>query len=249
MKKLVYSLLAASLLLTGCLETTQEVTINNDGSGQFSTSSDMSNMLTMAKQMGGGDQMKEVENMVKDTTMSLAQGADSIPNLTPEEKEIVRTGNLHVNMNFPESRFITTMQFPFKSADQLPGIVKVSGKAMAETMKESMGGGSPMGGDMPEASSIDDYYNTSYSDGEIKRTLNKEKFAGAESDEYLQGMKQAAGMGLVMKATYVFNLPRPVKESEGKALTVSADKMKVTITGTIEDFFASPELLEFRIKY
>ena len=82
---------------------------------------------------------------------------------------------------------------------------------------------------MPEPSSFDDYYKIEFSEGELMKKVNKEKYAGAESDEYLSGIKQAASMGLVMKATYVINLPRPATKAEGKYVKLSEDKMKVTI--------------------
>lgn len=249
MKKILLSLFAGTLLLTGCLENTQEITIQEDGSGMVVSTNDMSSLIAMAKQMGGGEQMKDAEKVVKDTTISMEQGADSIPNLTPEEREILRKGTLTVNINMSDDKFVTSLQIPFSNAGQIPSINRLAGKAMGETMKESLGGESPMGGDMPEQSSFDDYYNLEISEGEIRRTLNKEKYAGAQSDEFLAGMQQAAGMGLTMKVKYIYNLPRPVQESEGKGLVISEDKKKVTITADIEDFFAAPEKLEFRIKY
>jgi hypothetical protein len=125
---------------------------------------------------------------------------------------------------------------------------------MAETLKGRAGdmgggGGADQLQQMPEMSSFDDYYTYEFSNGELKKKLNKEKFAGVESDEYLKGMKEAAGMGLNMKVTYVINLPRPAKEVEGKGVKLSDDKKKATISAEIDDFFDNPSLLEFKIKY
>ena len=52
MKKILVSLLAGSaILLTSCFETTQEITLNADGSGTYVNTSDMSKILTIAKNM------------------------------------------------------------------------------------------------------------------------------------------------------------------------------------------------------
>ncbi|MEO7924897.1 MAG: hypothetical protein ABIR30_14535 [Chitinophagaceae bacterium] len=252
MKKILTALLiSGSLLLAGCFETTQEITLNEDGSGILSNTNDLSALIGLAKQMGGGAEIEKSPQQVMDSTISMDKGADSIPNLTAEEREMARKGTLKVKMNLKEDKFMTNMSFPFSKPADIPVYNKLSGKIMVETLKGKTGemtGGA--GADqMPEPSSFDDYYTYEYSNGELKRKLNKEKYAGVESDEYLKSMKEAAGMGLNMKATYVINLPRPVKEVEGKGVKVSEDKKKVTITAGIDDFFENPSLLEFKIKY
>jgi hypothetical protein len=251
MKKILLALFAFTFLLAGCLETTQEITINEDGSGTLVNTSDFSALIGLAKQMGGAGELEKAGDMSKDTVISMAQGADSIPNLTAEEKEILRKGSLKVNMNLKDEKFLTSLSLPFGKPSDITMINKLSAKAMSETMKEQMADGSPMGGnnEMPETSSFDDYYKYEFSEGELTRKLDKEKYAGAESDEFLKGMKEAAAMGLSMKATYVINLPRPAQKAEGKGVKLSEDKKKVTITADLDDFFSDPEKLEYKIKY
>ena len=153
-------------------------------------------------------------------------------------------------MDMKKDKFLTKLSFPFSSPSQIGDINKLSGKVMAETMKDQIAGESPMEADkMPEPSSFDDYYKIEFSEGELTKKVNKEKYAGAESDEYLSGIKQAASMGLVMKATYVINLPRPATKAEGKYVKLSEDKMKVTISADIDDFFEDASAFEFKIKY
>lgn len=251
MKKIFFILFSATFLLTGCLETTQEITINDDGSGTIVNTSDFSALLGLAKQMGGAGELEKAGDMVKDTVISMQQGADSIPNLTAEEKEMLRKGSLRVNMNMKEEKFLTSLTIPFSNAADIAKVNKLANKALGETMKEQMSGGSPLGGDqqMPEASSFDDYYKFEFSNGELTKKLDKDKYAGAESDEYLKGMKEATSMGLSMKATYIINLPRPAEKAEGKGVKLSEDKKKVTITADLDDFFSNPEKLEYKIKY
>ncbi len=251
MRKFILSFFTAcTIFLTGCLETTQEITLNDDGSGIISNSNDMSALIGLAKQMGGGGDIEKLPQGVIDSIVSMEKVADSIPNLTLEERELVRKGTLRINMDLKNDKFLTRLSFPFSSPSQIEAINKLSGKVMAENMKEQMSERSPMGSEqMPEPSSFDDYYKAEFSDGELAKKINKEKYAGAESDEYLNGIKQAASMGLVMKATYVINLPRPATKAEGKNVKLSDDKKKVTISADIDDFFADPSALEFKIKY
>lgn len=252
MRKFILSVLTiVALFLTGCLETTQEITLNEDGSGTISNINDMSALIAVAKQMGGGADMEKLPQEAVDSTISMEKGADSIPNLTPEEREMVRKGVLKINMDMKAEKFITKLSFPFSSPSQITVYNKLSGKIMAETMKNQMGEkAADMPTDqMPEMSSFDDYYTLEFSNGELTKKVNKEKYAGVESDEYLKGVKQASAMGLMMKANYVIILPRPAQKAEGKNVKLSEDKKKVTISADIDDFFEDPASLEFKIKY
>ncbi len=249
MKKILLSLFTVStLFLTGCLETTQEITLNEDGSGTISNQNDLSQIMALANQMGAGKEMEQASMKKIDSTISFEKGADSITSFTPEEREMARKGTMRINADMEEGVFLTKMTFPFSSPDQIPAYNKMSGKIMADVLKERAGENMPAG-EMPEPSSIDDYYTYEFSNGELKRKLNKEKYATVESDEYLKSMQQGSSMGLVMKANYIINLPRPAKEVEGKGAKLSEDKKKVTITADLDDFFADPSLLEFKIKY
>jgi hypothetical protein len=252
MKNFFLSIFAGILfLLTGCLETTQEITINGDGSGTITNTNDMSSLLAMAKQMGGATEMEKAGDQKIDSTISLSEGLDSISNLSPEEKVLVAKGILKVNMDLKNEKFITSIIFPFASPTEIATLNSLSGKIMTETINGKMkGDAAPTGLEgMPTPSSFDDYYFFKFSEGELKKSLNKEKYTSAESDEYLKGMKEAGAMGMTMKTNYIINLPRAAKQAEGKGIKLSEDKMKVTISVDINDFFSDPSLLEFRIKY
>jgi hypothetical protein len=251
MKKifLLFSL-PVTLLLTGCFETTQEITLNEDGSGTVSSTNDMSAVIGLVKEMGSKDAGKTGDMATIDTTIALSSQVDSIANLTPEEKELLKKGTMHLNLNLKDDKLITNIRFPFKTPSEVKAYNELTTKVMAEAMKKQMGG-SQMGGmeNMPAPSSTEDYFSTRFSNGLLVKTLNKEKYAGAENDEYLKGMKESAGMGLPMTVTYVINLPRPAKKVEGKNVKLSEDKRKVTIKTDIDDFFDDPAKMEFRIEY
>jgi len=253
MKKIIIPILAfCSFFLVGCLETIHEVTINENGSGTYSTINDMSAVIGLARQMGGAAEMEKQESI--DSSFSLRDAADSVQNLTPAEKELIGSGTMHVKMNLKEDKFIINPSFPFSKISQIPEIGKLSGKVMGEAMKKQMGEqmqGAPAGMEdqMPEQSSVDDYYKFDFTEGELTRKVDKSKYAGVESDEFLKQMRQATSMGLTVKTTYIFNLPRPVQKAEGKNVKVSADKKKVTISAELDEFFEDASSLEFKIKY
>ena len=83
MKKiLLLAVLFISTFFTGCFETTQELTLKADGSGEISSNIDMSNAIAMLAQMGGSDK----EKLVYDTTVGFASILDSVEGLTAEDK-------------------------------------------------------------------------------------------------------------------------------------------------------------------
>ena len=245
----MFTLLAVTgVLLMGCLDTTEEATINADGSGNFSTTNDLSAVMGLAKQMGGAD--AEMEQVKIDTTISLATIIDSVPGLTADEKNLMQKGEMKMKVNLEAEVVVFSMHFPFGSTAQIPELSKLATKLMNETLKKQMGGeeGGPMG-DMPEPSSVDSYFEMSYKNGQIKRKLNKDKYAGVGSDEYLNGMKQATQMGIPVTTTQVFNLPRPAKSVEGKAVVLSDDRKKVTIKTSLDAFLEDAKELEYEIEY
>jgi len=248
MKSIFFLLiLSLSFILTGCLETTQEVTINADGSGMLININDMSSLIGMIKQMAGKD-AEGMDDKAIDTTLSLSSYSDSVINITPEEKEMINKGTLILNMQ--ESKFIVGIKFPFTTPSEINAYNKLTNKIMYETIKNELGSSEMAGlGDMPAPTSIEDYFTTSFSKNLLVKTLNKEKYATVENDEFLKGIKESAAMGLPMTATYIFNLPKPAKKAEGKNVKLSEDKMKVTVVADIDDFFNDPSKLEFSIKY
>lgn len=237
-------------MLTGCYESTQEITLNEDGSGTISNTNDMSALIAVAKQMGGAEKMAEAGDQKIDSTFSLGKEADSILGLSNSERELARKGTANITLNLKDEKFSTKLNFPFAKPSEIATLNMLSGKILASTMKDQMGG-MPGGGagEMPEPTSLDDYYTVEFSNGELTKKVNKEKYAGAANDKFLEGLKEAATMGLNMKVNYVINLPRPATKAEGKSVKLSDDKKKVTISAGIDDFFEDASVLEFKIKY
>ncbi len=250
MKKILFSLFAAgTLLLTGCLETTQEITLNEDGTGTYVYTNDMGKVLGILKNMGVPG-MENLPAKSKDTTVALGTDEAAMSALSAEDKELVKKGSLRVNMDMAEEKFISATSFGFSSLSEIPRFNKLTGNVLLETLKGQSGGTMPSGLDqMPEPSSFDDYYTLEFEKGELKKKLNKEKYAGVASDQFLSQLQEAAAMGIPITHTYIINLPKPAEKLEGKNAKLSEDKMKVTITSTIDDFFDNPENLEFKVKY
>lgn len=251
MKKIFFVILSATVfLLSGCLETTEEITINEDGTGSYVNTSDMSSAIAITKNMGGAGQDKlPIQKM--DSSISLSSIADKIEGLTEQEKQLMKKGTMSIKMSFEDEKFVTATNFSFNSLDEISQFNKLAGKMVLESFKTQMPEGTPMGmgGEMPAISSVEDYYKIEFSNDKLEKKLDKDKYANVAGDQMLQGMKQAAEFGIPVSHTYIINLPRPAEKVEGKKVKLSEDKKKITVTTSLDDFFDNPESLEFKVKF
>lgn len=259
----------ALLVLSGCFDTVQESTINDDGSGLFVSTMDMGKLLGMVKMVAGEkDGMKEMDKMKKDTTIYLKDIRDSIKNLSDAEKKLLDKGTLKVIMSMPDEIFSMAFSFPYSQPADVATInnllKKTKQNVMADQMDKFMGGDTsgtdekdPMNensflGDMTSdsnVSEVDDYYKYEYKKGKISKKLNKEKYANVENDKTLASLKQMNQMGISTTMKTIFNLPKPAKKAEGKGVKLSNDRKKVTIEGSLDDFFEDASYFEYEIEY
>jgi hypothetical protein len=253
MKKTVLLLAVVSVLFLTSCQTTKEITLQDDGSGTYLVTTDMSGMIGMAKMSAPPEKLEMMKDKAMDTTFALDKMADMLEDLTEAERVKVRKGTLGLNMNMTDDKFITKLSFPFANATEIGELDRLSSKIVTGFLKKQMGEeagkmpqGMPADDEIPDAS-IDDFFDVKTSSGVFQRKLNDEKF-NAFSPEKKQAMQQMSSMG-VGNSTIIINLPRPVKKTEGKNITVSDDKKKVTIESSAEDFFENAKDLEFKIEY
>lgn len=267
MKRLIaLSTIFGLFILSGCLDTVEEVSINENGSGTYVSSLDMGKLMSMAKSMGGDSkEMKELQNMKKDTLINLKDIKDSLTNLSAAEKKIVESGTLRVNINIEEEKFAFTFSFPFSKMDEINDITSILGKTqdkiVQESMKEKFGdnGNDQMemfGKDLKKedesglvGAELKRYYAKTYTKNKISNKVNKDMFAKIEEDRGLTTLKEMSQMGMSMNMKTIINLPKPAKKAEGKGLKLSDDKKTITLEGTLDDFFEDASYFEYEIEY
>lgn len=250
MKRIIAAVLAIAVIsLTSC-DTTQEISINNDGTGRVIKTTDLGGLLGIAKMSGQGEKMEKMDRPL-DTTVNLATMIDSIPDLSQSEKNLLSKGTLGVKINMEEDQFTFRLDFPFSKPGEIIELDKLSAKVLTQASKKQMGGNEEAGqmmGSESASPSLDEYFVTTYASGKIDRVLDKTKYATIEDNEMLKGMKEMASMGMG-KTTTIFNLPSPAKKTSGSNVSVSADKKTVTIVTTLEDFYEDASKMEFHIEY
>src|SRR6187402_2441111 len=261
------------VVFSGCFDTVDELTIAENGSGTFVNSLDMGKILGLAKTMGGGnDEMKDLEKLKTDTVVYLKDIKDSLKNLNEAEKKIAATGTLRIQVDAKEDKLNFTFTFPFSNTSGIAPIQNVLKKAKGDVIENIMGkltgeegnkkGDNKEGGDkgmfdMGEddkqseemGANLDQYYTTVYEKGKFSRKLNKEKYAQVEDDKGLKTMQEMAQLGMSVNMKTVINLPKHAKKAEGKGVKLSEDKKKITIEGTLDDFFEDGSYFEYNIEY
>jgi len=260
MKKIIsLFLLTASLFLTSCLEITQELTINKDGSGTLNNTTDMSQIVSMAMQMAGDKLGDQKLNM--DTTISFQSMLDTIKDVSPANKELLKNGHIHITMKMDDSKYLIKTSVPFKKTADIDKInqamqKEVNGKFLDNAMKEAMKNKSVDSSMMmnnqqstPQLSLPDNYFVLSCKDGVISRTADKVKMKSLADDEMMNQMKQMSSMGAPLKTNFIINLPRPAKKVEGKNVKLSENKKQLTIENELNDLFDDPTLYEFKVEY
>ena len=266
MKRLIGLIACIGLfILSGCFDTVDETTINDDGSGTVYNSVDMSKMISALAAMGGEEKMKGAEKIKGDTIVYLKDIKDSLGKLTDAEKKLLEKGKAHIVLNMKEERFSISFTVPFAKASDITPINEALGKASGKIMQRLVEKIMPEeekakmkdkddDEDMPMGNedgtpSISSYFQTTYEKNKMIKKVNKEVFAKLQDDESLKQVKEMSQMGMAMNLKTVINLPRPAKKAVGKGVTLSDDKKKVTIEGTLDDFFEDPSKFEYEIEY
>ena len=256
--------------VAGCFDTVQETTIRDDGGGVFVSTTEMGKLFGMIKMLAGEkEEMKDLEKMKMDTLVHLKDIKDSLKNLSEAEKKLIEKGTLKMIMNVPDEIFTLSFSFPYSQpADMITiaGILKKSKQDIisdqvnkfmpgdknesdtAGTAKEKNGLFGDQVGDGKTAD-VDDYYNYRFEKGKMSKKLNKEMYAKVENDKSMSMLKEMSQMGVPASLKTIINLPRAVKKAEGKGVKVSDDRKKITIEGSIDDFFEDPALFEYEIEY
>lgn len=252
MKRILFAVAALGMLVLTSCETTREITLNADGTGEYSNTSDFSSLVSIAKMGDQEGKLSDMEEKKVDTTVSLKELTDSLDFLTPEEKKLANTGTFTVSMDLEEDKMIATVKLPFKKIDELSKLEKLSASILEQGVKKIMSEGKggegldelKMGG-----GGIDNYYTTTYTANKIEKKLLADKYAKVNDDQALASLKEIAGEGLPMDNKLVINLPRPAKSVTGKNAVLSPDKKKVTITESPQDFFDDGKSFEFSIVF
>ncbi len=259
MKKIIFAISLITLTtLTGCFDIVNESAINEDGSGVYSNTTNMGSLINLLMMMGAENQLKEMENTNQDTTISLAYLKDSLANLTDLEKKLVEKATLRIHFNLSEEIMLMTITMPYKKQSDMVAVSHIISEAnkniFDRELEKAISGLSTeeqmaMGNSNNSLPDLNEYYDHKFENGKMSKKLNKTKYATVSEDQLFKNMREMGQFGSPMTIKTVFNLPHPVKKVDGIGVKISEDRKKITIEATLDDFFESPEKLEYEIEY
>ncbi len=254
MKKLFLPILILSSLLIGCLETTEGLLINKDGSGSYTMDMDMSGMFALM------DMMKTVDSSANsgipedrknfDSTVLFKSFADTATDLTAEEKALLRNAVAHIKMSEKDKVFKMKMTYPFAKIDDVAKLIALNGSGKGSNTIQKIFKGKTESQDTTNVNpGLPDYsemYRMTYKDGLLERKIIPEKFKEFEAQFSGAGMDE---MTSSVKMNSIITLPRSAKSVHGEKVKLSDDKKTVTINCTMKDLLANPKAVEYRIEY
>jgi len=250
----------ATVCLTSCLEINESVEIKENGSGQMTSSLDMSQLIDMMQAMGGEEFEKKKDEKL-DSTIFLKDLVDTAKNLTAEQKSLMRNGKMHIKMNFEEKVFKLDMNYPFTSLENLQKLnaAMSDGKlGFGTLMKDAMGGNKQQPGldqpnisdsETPEMDQLMGIFDYNVSNGLIKKSVNPEKLKKLLDNPKMAEMQQGADMGIEVLYNVTYKLPRPVKKVDNPKAKISEDKKTVTIRTNLMDIFTKSDQFAYTIEY
>ncbi|RKE92015.1 hypothetical protein [Ichthyenterobacterium magnum] len=257
MKKFVFLLVTACFFMS--CNFTEEITFNEDGSGEFVMTYDLSEVMTKMKEMGMDNSKEDKEPQKMDSILYfkdlLREKADSISTLPKEEQERLKSLEalvMKMRMDEETGVFDLGIGSSFNSLEELPEVLAKLDEAKKINSKDS-----------PQFSKMDDSAISRATenalemvdfkfDGKIfSRQLTKNIERSEEDlkalNEEMSQMGEAKDMFQTMSYTLVYKFPKAIKSVSNKNAEISKDGKTVKLKMNLIDMVKSPELMNLDV--
>ena len=246
MKYLNYILTAIIAIAIASCQFTEEITINKDGSGEFKFSMDMSQMISMSKNMGTNNDSIEKEYEVIDSTFFmknlLEEHKDSLKNLSKEELrslEAIKDLKMHMLIDEKKGKMMIDFIQDFDDISEIENMQNKINKAQ-ELQK----------GKMKEGEDVQDHDITySYKRKSFKRIV---KMRTLSEEDQAKADEQIESFGSFLSGSeykLIYHFPKKIKEISYKGAQFSEDRKTVTIVVDMDSLTKNPRLLDFDISF
>lgn len=248
----LYKLLSFSFLLVTLASCTftENITINENGTGKFSVDVDGSSLMAMAgDQMGsqmGADTKKDI-----DTTFTfkqlMADKKDSIAKLSPEtQKELKKLENFVVTtkMSAQKKEFLMNLSTDFKSVNELQDMLQTVGEL------QKLNGNSGTAAAMSLGSGLGNNSKLSYTyDG--KKFIRKATIDQQKLNEKLKDSAADMSKMIFASSQYVlkYHFPKKIKKVSNPNAMFSEDRKTITIQYPFTDYMENPDKLNFEVEF
>jgi hypothetical protein len=246
----LYKLLSFSFLLstlTSCTFT-ENITINDNGTGKFSVDMDGSSLMAMAgdqmSQQMGAEAKKEIDSSFTFKQLFEAK-KDSIAKLSPEiQKELKKLENFVVNtkMSSEKKEFLMTLSTDFKNVNEMQDILQT-----LSTLQKLEGGAatSPFGS------------NFGNNNSKLSYTYDGKKFSRKAVIDTKKGAEKAKDSApdmskmIFASSNYIlkYHFPKKIKKVSNPNALFSEDRKTITIQYPFTDYMENPDKLNFDVEF
>jgi len=247
-------LIVCTFVLTSC-NFTEEITFNQDGSGEFLMSYDMSEVMKTLEEMGGGKKDNGKEKVKMDSVVyfkdMLVEKADSIAQLPQDEQAQLKALEsivMRMKMDEETGEFDFGFGSTFTSLAELPEALEKIEQAKKMNSKDN-----PQFSKMDEsavaksAEGMFEYVDFAYDGNTFSRSLKKDYKKSKEEIEALETeieqMGESKDMFESMSYTLIYHFPKNVKSVTNKNAVISDDGKTVKLKMNFIEMIKSPELM------
>ncbi|MEY8847801.1 lipoprotein [Psychroserpens sp. XS_ASV72] len=251
MKRLIFGLF--SLLILSSCNFTEEITFNEDGSGEFVMSYDMGEVMKAVEGMTEQESKEKKEKVKLDSVVYfkdlLVEKADSIAQLPVEEQEQLKAlEDIVMKMNMDEANGVMKFGFgaSFTSLADLPNALDKIDQAKKMNSRENPQYSQMDNSAVTKASeNMLEYVDYNYDGKTFSRFLKKDFKQSEEDLEALNNeiaeMGEAEAMFEAMSYTLLYHFPKPIKSVSNKNAQISDDGKSVSVTIKFLDMVRHPE--------
>lgn len=256
--KILFTLLPLAFACS-CVDTEENIVINEDNSGTYTSIMDMSKMIAMLSMMGTENNPdRKMENM--DSLIHLKSLMSFTDSLSASEKELYKDGTIRIKLDKTNAEMKIIMSCPFKSIDKLAEI-KENFMIVLNKMKafEKVSG---KGEDAADKREDDDEMQKAFNPNAVPNRftatpgLIENSIPDPQSlkntfltDSSMIMMKQMVAMMGMPNYRTVITTPRQIKSYSGNNPLLSTDKRSVIFTNTFTEMLEQPEKMAYKVEY
>lgn len=245
MKNISILLVLLSLISLASCQFTEEITIDENGSGKYKLNIDMSMMMDAMKGMENNDSIKKEPEKIDSTFYMkeiIEQHKDSIANLTDAEKESLKAiENLQMRIQMDEEKNTMLMDFmlDFKDLSELDEIKEKVKKA--QQLQDKKG--------QKEENVENHEVKYSYVNDVFKRSVTMKKLTDKEKASYEKTMGQAEMFLSGSMYKIIYHFPKKIKAVSFPDVKYSDDHKTMTIAVAMDSILTNPKILDFEVKF
>lgn len=238
------SFLLVIITIFSC-EITEKISIDENGSGTYTLSMDMSDMLNAVDQMkdsvttGNAKEKMEVIDTIINLKDLIDKKNDSIVTLSKEDQQIIESikdFKIHLMVNEATKKLVTEIFYDFNKVDDLENIQERVTKA--QSIQDKKGEQTP---------TSDTKLSFTYDGKKFSRKVISKNLSQEEKDAYKKYMEKNSNFLDGSSYHIEYQFPRAIKSTTYKEATFSADRKTLFIKTDLKTISQNPTLLDFDV--